>query len=370
MVLMTFLFGVLSVAVKAQVSPAKKHVVIGYVAGFNGLVDADKISVNKLTHINYAFVNIKDGKAVLGREATDTVNFRRLNLLKVKNPSLKIFISIGGWAWSENFSDAVLTDSSRAIFASTAVEIIRRYGLDGVDIDWEYPGRPGEEGNVFRPEDKQNYTLMFKSLRAELDVLEKETGGKKLLSTAVGGFKEYLETTEMDKVHPYLDYINLMTYDMYTGGGRTTHHANLFGSSIVKSENSADLAVKAFIAAGVPVEKMVLGLPFYSRSFKVVDSGLKGLGEVSVEGTYGKGYTHLKDSVVNKNGFKRYIDKGAQVPYLFNSQSKTFVSYDDEWSIRNKCRYVLENGLSGVMFWEYSSDPKEYLLDEINKVLK
>ena len=192
-----------------------RPVVIGYVGGFHGLLNTSNIEAKMLTHINYAFVDIKDGKAALGNEKTDTTNFRQLNLLKADNPELKILISIGGWAWSENFSDAVLTDSSRKVFAKSSVAIIKKYNLDGVDIDWEYPGLPGEDGNVFRPEDKQNYTEMFHAIRTELDLLEKETGKKKLLTTAVAGWVEFLKATEMGKAQRYLDYVNLMTYDLF-----------------------------------------------------------------------------------------------------------------------------------------------------------
>ncbi len=166
---------------EAATDTDKRPVVIGYVGGFHGLLDVDNIDANKLTHINYAFVDIKNGKAFLSNEKTDSTNFRKLNLLKAQNPELKILISIGGWAWSENFSDAVLTDSSRKVFAKSSVEIIKKHNLDGVDIDWEYPGMPGEEGNVFRPEDKQNYTEMFHAIRNELNFLEEENGKKNCL---------------------------------------------------------------------------------------------------------------------------------------------------------------------------------------------
>ena len=123
--------------------------------------------------------------AWLTNRETDTVNFRILNRLKDVNPELKILISIGGWTWSGNFSDAVLTAESRSEFAKTSVDIVADYDLDGVDIDWEYPGQIGDN-NVYRPEDKQNYTRMFKALRKELDKLSKTTGKYYELTTAVG----------------------------------------------------------------------------------------------------------------------------------------------------------------------------------------
>jgi chitinase len=93
----------------------KKPVVIAYVGGFRGLINTDSIDIYRLSHINYAFVDVKDNRAWLHFEATDTVNLRRLSELKMKNTALKILISIGGWSWSKNFSDAVLSDTSTKI---------------------------------------------------------------------------------------------------------------------------------------------------------------------------------------------------------------------------------------------------------------
>ena len=346
----------------------KKPVVIGYVTGYSGLIDPDQIAAEKLTHINYAFVNVKDNQAFLQNLKTDTTNFARLNTLKSRNPNLQLLISIGGWSWSENFSNAVLTDSLRKVFAISAVEIIRKYKLDGVDIDWEYPGMQGEQGNVYRPEDKENFTLMFAAIRKELNALEKETGKKKLLTTATGGFPSFLSKTEMGKAAVYLDYINLMTYD-YSSWKQAGHHTNLFPSKAYPVDNSADRAILAYINAGVPASKIVMGIAFYSRNLKVNQSAQKGLGDtiVSSANNYGKGYTFIKDSLVNKKGFIEYKDEDAKAPYLFNPETKQFMSYDNEWSVAHKCDYVLKNKLGGVMFWEYNSDRKNYLLDQIVK---
>ncbi|MGX5817853.1 glycoside hydrolase family 18 protein [Chitinophaga lutea] len=342
-------------------------VVIAYVGGYRGLIEnPDAIMVEKLTHINYAFVDIKEGRAWLTNERTDTVNFRRLNALKQRNPNLRILISIGGWAWSENFSDAVLTDEGRKLFAATAVDIIRKYNLDGVDIDWEYPGVPGEEGNVYRPEDKQNYTLMFQALRASLDTLEKERGVHQLLTTAVGGGRYFTEHTEMDKAAQYLDYVNIMSYDYKTNPtGIAGHHTNLYGSTKDTAEASADRSVKIFLEAGVPAEKIVVGIAFYGRGWTVKDGTAKGLNQQAVKGARGGGFTRLKDSLMVQ-GYDRHWDKRAKAPYLFHPENNVFISYDDERSVRAKCRYTRKHRLAGVMFWEYSSDPKGYLLNTIH----
>ncbi len=366
-----FLLLLIIAVLSAMKNADQKPVVIGYVTGYNGLINPSQIDAEKLTHINYAFVNVKNNQAYLDNEKRDIENFKRLNGLKAKNPNLQLLISIGGWSWSENFSNAVLTDSLRKVFAVSAVNIIRNNNLDGVDIDWEYPGMPGEEGNVYRPEDKENFTLMFEAIRKELNVLEKETGRKKLLTTATGGFPSFLTKTEMGKAAQYLDYVNLMTYDYYSWK-RAGHHTNLYDSKTYPTGNSADQAIKAYLQAGVPASKIVMGIAFYSRNLKLNPNAQKGLGDtiLSSANNYGKGYTFLKDSLVDKKGFIAYKDEDAKAPYLFNSETKQYISYDDEWSVANKCEYVLKNKLGGVMFWEYSADQKGYLLKQITKSFK
>ena len=362
--LKVIIFVILIHTVKLSAQP---RVIIGYVGGYRGLVNAGQVAAKKLTHINYAFVDIKNNRAWLHREATDTLNFRRLNLLKKQNPALKILISVGGWTWSGKFSDAVLSDTSRRGFAASAVDIIKKFNMDGIDIDWEYPALQGLEGNTYRPEDKQNYTLMFKELRRQLDSLQQQTGKRYLLTTAAGAFKSFADHTEMGEVQQYLDYINLMTYD-YSGGKVASHHTALYASNAYQAQNNADNAVKLFMAAGVPARKLVMGVAFYSRVSKLVP-GARGLGDSIAATSAGYGYTTIKDSILHITGFKQHRDRQAKADYIYNQTTRQFISYDDEWSVKKKCRYIKVNNMGGVMFWEYNSDLKEYLLNEINKVL-
>jgi len=347
------------------VAKNKKPVVIAYVGGFRGLVDTDSINVWRLSHINYAFVDVKDNRAWLHNEATDTINLRKLSELKKQKPDIKILISLGGWSWSKNFSDAVLSDSSTRNFANSCIAIMAKYNLDGVDIDWEYPGMRGDN-NKYRPEDKEHYTLLFKYLREGLDSLSKITPSKYLVTTAVGGSQSYIDHTEMAKVQQYADYINIMSYD-YKGGNDTIsgHHTNLYTSPNDPDEESADQSIKAFMAAGVPAGKIVIGIAFYGKAWQMQSDDNNGLFRRTEKPARGGGFTYLKDSVINKNGFIRYWDSKARAPYLFNQEKKIFITYDDEESVKQKCKYVKDHDLAGVMFWEYNSDKKEYLLKTI-----
>ena len=360
-----FLFIVLALGFSRDPTKKRRAVIIGYVGGYRGLIPTDSIDIWRLSHINYAFVDIKDNRAWLHNEATDTVNLRKLSELKKINPELKVLISIGGWTWSKHFSDAVLTDTSTKNFASSAVAIVSQYKLDGVDIDWEYPGMIGDS-NTYRPEDKQGYTNLFRHLREDLDSLGNITHVRYYITTAVGGSQHYIDHTEMDKVQQYTDYINVMSYDYADGSDSlSNHHTNLYTSSGDPSQYSADRSIQAFLAAGVPGSKIVIGIAFYGKGWQMASNDNNGLYQRSLKGARGGGFTFLKDSLVDRNGFSRYWDEKAKAPYLFNADKKIFISYDDEQSVAEKCKYVKKNHLAGAMFWEYFADRKEYLLKVI-----
>ena len=172
----------------------------------------------------------------------------------------------------------------------------------------------------------------------------------------------------MQEVAAYLDYVNLMTYDFHTGASDTVgHHSNLYSTR--KSDRSAHRGISDFLAAGVPAAKIVVGLPFYGRSWIMPDSVDHGIERVAKSVAKSGGFTFIKDSLVNRNGFHRHWDTDAQAPYLFNPETNQLVVYDDEESVKIKCEYVLKNNLGGVMFWEYENDPKLYLLNVINEHL-
>ncbi len=361
----TFFMSAFMPAVKLQKQPVGRHqVIIGYVGGYRGTINTDTIDVTRLTHINYAFVDVKNNRAWLHNGKTDDINLKKLVALKKRNPSLKIIISIGGWTWSKHFSDAVLTDTSTKNFAESAVAVAAKYGLDGVDIDWEYPGMQGDS-NVYRPEDKQGYTRLFKYLRQGFDSLHKITGNQYYVTTAVGASQEFINHTEMDKVQQYTDFINLMTYD-FTDGDDTVaiHHTNLFASATYPAGRlrSSDICTKEFLAAGVPAEKLVMGVAFYGHAMQMRTADANGLNQKAVKAVRVGGYSFIHDSLVNKRGYTRYWDSAAQAPWLFNADRKIFITYDDEASIKAKCDYVKQHGLGGAMFWEYFEDKKEYLL--------
>ena len=351
-----------------------KFMVIGYVGAFGKLINVDAISAKKLTHINYAFVNCKDSMVYLDNPKNDTINFIMLNNLKKINADLKILISIGGGSRSVYFSDAVLTPTSRRMFVKSAVDLIHKFDMDGIDVDWEYPGQIGNNNNIFRPvEDKQNFTLMFIEFRTQLDSLSIITGKKYLLTGAFNVSKNFTDHIELEEVAKSMDFINLMTYDFSGPKNTVGHHTNLYNYGHL-NPRSADKGIRDYISMGVPPEKLALGVAFYSHGILSSTTKFNGLGEpidtaVEKKPIQGGGYTFLKDSLIDKKGYKRYWDEEAQAPYLFNEITKHFITYDDEKSTKEKAKYVKKNKLAGAFFWQYFSDPKDYLLDVLDKEL-
>ncbi len=367
--ILTFFTG--SSVVAQPISATKPYVIIGYVTG-NGWTK-NQIDPNKLTHINYAFAVPAQNGELAPITKKDEANLATLVSLRAANPKLKILISIGGWGGCKYFSDAALTDASRRKFANSAVALLVRHKLDGVDIDWEYPAQVGA-GNIFRPADKQNFTLFLKAIRDGLDVQGKQDNrigvNHYLLTAATGGDTAFVSHTELGKAQAYLDYVNIMTYDLYHGNDTGTgHHSPLYQSKLGnQSRNSSADAVDGHIRAGVPASKIVLGLPFYGRGWGQVQDKDKGLFQPATGEHSFISHDKLMKEYINKNGFTRYWDDDAKAPYLWNPTAKTFISYADEQSFGPKIDYVKAKKLAGVMFWEYIYDLEQDKL--LNKLVQ
>ena len=371
-----------------------RKVVLAYVACW-AEVDWLRIRAEQLTHVSYAFACIQNGQAVnfmaanfdrlsagdpalaaLGYRAACAKEDARLGLvrgLKAAHPHLKALISIGGWA-AEGFSDAALTAESRERFADSAVAFMRRFDFDGLDLDWEYPGSAAA-GITARPEDRDNFTALLRLLRLKLSAQafadERAKDAGYLLTIATGASPGHVLGVDIAAVTPELDFIGLMSYDLYNGySTRAGHHANLYCSSLDPSGDSGDKAVRLFVAAGAPAAKLLLGAAFYGRGMSgVAASDRHGLMQ---PGTPGTNLTRSYDEILNAlnppTHWSRHWDDEAQAPYLYGGTS--FISYEDEESLRCKASYVHEHGLAGAMFWEYSNNRSGELLTALAAALQ
>ncbi|MEC0246493.1 glycosyl hydrolase family 18 protein [Paenibacillus chitinolyticus] len=314
-----------------------------------------------------------DQKALCG-------NFAGLRDLKKKNPSLKTLISVGGWTWSNRFSDVAAGAATRETFANSAVEFIRTYGFDGVDLDWEYPVAGGLSGNTYSPADKQNYTLLLKKVREKLDAAGTADGKKYLLTIASGASQKYANNTELSEIAKTVDWINIMTYD-FNGGWQTVsaHNAPLYAdpAAIAAGVPNADTfnvekGVQGHLNAGVPASKIVLGLAFYGRGWSGCKNTANGeyqqCAGLATTGTWEKGsfdFYDLEANYINKNGYTRYWNNTSKVPFLYNASNGTFISYDDAESIGYKTSFIKSKGLGGGMLWEFSGDRNKTLLKKV-----
>jgi len=343
----------------------ESHKVIAYISGRKN-VQTMGLKATSLTHINYAFAKIKDGKPYLSNER-DQENLYYLVSLKSVNPQLKVLLSVGGWGGSKYFSDVASTDSSRKIFVINLVILVAMYNLDGVDIDWEYPGQEGAN-NHYRPEDKWNYSLLLEDLRVALNRMSFMQNGnqKYLLTIAAGADQTWLDHVVIDDIVNIVDYINLMTYD-YHGEweNHTGHLTNLYVPACALYGNSINQSVKLFEKAGVPARKLVIGGAFYGRWWRGVKKENNGLCQDATGPGGSWDYVIIADSVMKISGYKKYRDKKAKAPYLWNETEGVFVTYDDPLSLAEKVKYVQKKHLAGIMFWEYSGDDKGVLLNAI-----
>ena len=324
-----------------------RHITAAYVfdRGQMNLRDEDALHIDQL---NYSFALVKDGE-VSGDHWSSIAEYRAYI---ARHPHILPVVSIGGWG-AGGFSEAASTAEGRAKFADSAVRLMERHDFLGVDIDWEYPCCD-EAGIAASPADKQNFTLLLQALRMRLDALTQEDGKPRLLAAAVGAAPELVNNIECDAVGRVLDQLNLMTYDIQTQ--YVISHATALYAPDARYPKCADTAVRVYSEAGIPKEKMMVGCAFYARLFRGRDEAWTLFGEAETAGYDTKAYKALKA----EEGWSERYDEAACASYARNGA--WFASYDTARSIMAKGAYVREQGLQGVMCWEYGSDDRGELL--------
>lgn len=272
---------------------------------------------------------------------------KQLYLLKLANRNLKVLLSIGGWTYTHDDGHfAFVTDANaRANFVSSAVSMIENYGLDGIDLDFEYPANAAQG---------QGFADLTTALRTAFDNLAKQKGDGttyQLTAAVSAGAANYanLVIPQMDAA---LSFWNLMAYD-YAGSwlNYTDNQANLYGG--VRTGVSTDAAVQHFVSSGATASKISMGIPLYGRAFeqtKGLGQAYNGVGPGTIQaGIYSYNVLPLAGATVFENSTD-------VTSYSYDSSSEEFVSYDTPNIVKMKAQYVNSKGLAGTMFWELSTD--------------
>ncbi len=355
---------------------------VGYFFGSDTSNNTADIAADKLSAVLYAFIDVSDtGECVsiAERAATDQRNFTQLKQLKQQHPSLKTLISLGGYDHSTYFSDAALTPAARQHFAQSCIQFMTQNGFDGIDIDWELPVRGGKAGNVHHPEDKQNFTALLAEFRRQLDALGASNQQHYLLTIAgPAGSSEYANI-ELNIIPQYLDWINLETYAYATEASPLTNfNAPLYPSSSDPSPQqrrltaNGDAAVRGYLAANVPANKILLGVSFYARGWQSVPDANHGLyqpdsGAVNdttvPKGTWQSGATSYENlAKYYLPTYSHYWQDEAKEPWLYNPSTQIMITYEDSQSLGIKADYVRTNQLGGMMVWHLGDDDAQHSL--------
>lgn len=366
-------------------------------------------SAAKLTHINYAFGNIDsagrcfqanqlgqgDAWADYQRRLTADLtvngqadvynqplagNLNQLKQLKAKYPHLKVNLSLGGWTWSKYFSNAAQTAASRQAHVSSCLDMWIKGNLpqiggepqggpgsaagvfDGIDLDWEWPGSEGNVGNVIRPEDKQNFTLLLQEWRRQLDAYGATTGKHYELTAFLPADPDKVTAGfEVNRIFSYLDFGTLQGYDLHGGWEPVTNNQSairLPAGDPGPKPYSLEITLNAWTSRGAPANELVLGIPFYSRGWTGVANANNGLHQTASGPAPGRYEAGINDYKLIKplagSGYTVYRDTQSGHAWLFNGS--TFWTYDDPVEIARKTAWIKANGLGGAMIWSMDGD--------------
>ncbi|MFJ6931061.1 glycosyl hydrolase family 18 protein [Streptomyces nigra] len=328
-------------------------------------------SASKITHINYAFGNVKNGQCTVddtyaaydkAYTADQSVsgqadtwdqplrgNFNQLRQLKAKYPHIKVLYSFGGWTYSGGFGQAAQNAAAFAKSCKAVVEDPRWADVfDGIDIDWEYPNACGLTCDTSGP-------AAFKTL---MQALRAEFGSNYLVTAAItadGSNGGKIDAADYGGASQYLDWYNVMTYDYFgafNAQGPTAPHSPLTSYAGIPQAgfNSAD-AIAKLKSKGVPSKKLLLGIGFYGRGWTgVTQAAPGGTATGAAPGTYEAG---IEDYKILKNSCPA---NGTIAGTAYAHCGTNWWSYDTPSTIAGKMSWAKNQGLGGAFFWEFSGD--------------
>ncbi|KAI0633477.1 chitinase [Trametes polyzona] len=383
-------------------SDKSSRVAAGWYAGYHSSdFTLQDVSWDKYTHLTFSFatttpdvneLNLEDSNGALLPQFVETAH---------KN-NVKALVSIGGWTGSRYFSNHVATPANRTAFVKTITNLVTQYNLDGIDFDWEYPGKLGLECNNKNGDDTANFLSLLQELRAD-------SVGKKLVLTAATSITPFADADEapskdVSGFAKVLDWIAIMNYDIWgswsTGVGPNAP-LNDTCAAPANQQGSAVSAVAAWKAAGIPANQIVLAVGAYGHSFHVDKSaalvgnelaaypafvaseqpagdkwddpagGDDGCGTLTTQP--GGSFTFwglIEKQFLNANGtaapgIDYRFDDCSQTAYVYNPDTQVMVSFDDAHAFASKGDFIKKENLRGFSLWEAGDDSKDILLDSI-----
>jgi chitinase len=328
-------------------------------------------SASQLTHINYAFGNVVDGKCALGDtyadydkfyDAAGSVdgkpdtwdagalrgNFNQLRKLKKLHPGLKVIFSFGGWTWSGGFGAAAANAKG---FADSCFKLVKdpRWAdvFDGIDIDWEYPNACGLSCDT---SGKDGFRKLLAALRSRF-------GGLLVTAaiTADASAKGKMDLADYAGAAGPVNWFNVMTYDFFgawAATGPTAPHSPLTAYPGIPQQGfNATEAIAKLKSKGVPAGKLLLGIGFYGRGWTgVKQKAPGGTATGPAPGTYEQG---VEDYKVLKG---RCPSNGTIAGTAYCFKGGQWWSYDTPSTIAGKMGFARSQGLGGAFFWELSGD--------------
>ncbi|KAA8652731.1 uncharacterized protein ATNIH1004_001636 [Aspergillus tanneri] len=310
------------------------------------------IPIEGLTHLNFAFAYIDPStfEVIPMDDITPSSLFTQtadVRTFQSGVSTLEVFVSLGGWTFSDNgtatqptFGKIASTEANRQRFANNMVKFMKKYGFDGVDIDWEYPGAGDRGGN---PADTDNFVLLMKTLRETFD---SSAHGPYGLTFTIPSSYWYLRWFDVPGMLKYADWTNVMTYDLHGVWDRENPIGEIVQghTNLTEIKRSMDLLWRNNIAP----EKVVFGMGFYGRSFQLKSRTCS---------SPGCGF-EIQDIIADQNPHVVH-DKEAAVKY-FTFGTDQWVSFDDDETFKQKIDWANDVGLGGVMIWSIDQDDKKF----------
>lgn len=322
--------------------------IVAYIDGTSGtsnLPPADRV-----THIMVAFASIDTNGDLIFPIAID---IPAITALKAQNPALKVLLSVGGWEWSQPFTSVANDTAKRTAFANSCRQKCLDLNLDGIDLDWEWPG-----GGNTTPlaGDRNNFTALVHGVRLALDSLTPTTGKAYELTCYAPADTVSISFWDLAALKHDFNFFNVQGYDLHgSWENRTGHQSGLRRNPLGPDDGlNQEQVLAIYTAAGVPKSQLLVGAPFYGQAWTA--TGFEQNGLFQNANPFGP-MTYATIATGPAKHYLRTWDHDAKVPWLFDALgTKRVISYDDPQSIFEKANYSRSNGYSGVYFWQLGGD--------------